>query len=106
MLKYAVETGHIMLVNFQVISAKWFDALPADYQKILMEECDKAGEAISKEILGSEAKVAEDLKKRGMTIVTAKELDMAAFRKAGDKAYEVLKISAAKDAVLKEIGKK
>jgi tripartite ATP-independent transporter DctP family solute receptor len=105
-LKYAVETGHIMLVNFQVISAKWFDALPADYQKILMEECDKAGEAISKEILGSEAKVAEDLKKRGMTIVTAKELDMAAFRKAGDKAYEVLKISAAKDAVLKEIGKK
>jgi hypothetical protein len=31
---------------------------------------------------------------------------MAAFRKAGDKAYDVLKISAAKDAVLKEIGKK
>ena len=105
-LKYAVETGHIMLVNFQVISAKWFDALPAEYQKILMEECDKAGEAISKEILESEAKVAEDLKKRGMTILTAKDIDMAAFRKAGDKAYEVLKISAAKDAVLKEIGKK
>ena len=91
-LKYAVETGHIMLINFEVISAKWFDALPPDYQKILIEECDKAGEAISKEIFELEAKVAEDLKKRGMTIVTAKDIDMAAFRKAGDKAYEVLKI--------------
>ena len=39
-----------------------------------------------------------------MTIV--KDVDLAAFRKAGDQAYEVLKISAAKDQVHKEIGKK
>ena len=38
-----------------------------------------------------------------MTIV--KDVDLAAFRKAGDKAYEVLKISDAKAAVHKEIGK-
>jgi tripartite ATP-independent transporter DctP family solute receptor len=105
-LKYVSETGHIMLLNFEVVSAKWFNTLPPEYQQILVEECDKAGEAISKEILESEAKVAEDLKKRGMTILTAKDIDMAAFRKAGDKAYEVLKITAAKDAVMKEIGKK
>jgi TRAP-type transport system periplasmic protein len=105
-VKYAAETRHIMLVNFEVVSASWFNSLPPQYQQILMEECDKAGEAISREILESEPKVAEDLKRRGMTIVTAKDIDMVAFRKAGDKAYEVLKISAAKDAVLKEIGKK
>jgi TRAP-type transport system periplasmic protein len=105
-LKYSIETGHIMLLNFEVVSSKWFATLPPEYQQALTEEADKAGEAISKEILESEAKVADDLKKRGMTILTAKDIDMAAFRKAGDKAYDVLKITEAKDAVLKEIGKK
>jgi hypothetical protein len=38
-----------------------------------------------------------------MTIV--KDPDLAAFRKAGEKAYEVLKIKDAKDAGYKEIGK-
>jgi hypothetical protein len=38
-----------------------------------------------------------------MTIV--KDVDLGAFRKAGDKAYEVLKIIDAKNAVHKEIGK-
>lgn len=38
-----------------------------------------------------------------MTIV---EPDLAAFRKAGDKAFEVLKIQDAKNQVHKEIGKK
>ena len=41
-LKYVSETGHIMLINFEVISSKFFNSLPADYQKTLVEECDKA----------------------------------------------------------------
>ena len=102
-LKFANETKHIMLINFQVVSAKWFDSLPKEYQAILVEECDKAGEEISKAILKSEAEVEQQLKARGMTIV--KDVDLAAFRKAGDKAYEVLKIIDAKNAVHKEIGK-
>ncbi len=102
-LKFANETKHIMLINFQVVSAKWFDSLPKEYQAILVEECDKAGEEISKAILKSEAEVEQQLKARGMTIV--KDVDLAAFRKAGDKAYETLKIIDAKNAVHKEIGK-
>ena len=103
-LKFANETRHIMLINFEVVSAKWFASLPADYQRILVEECDKAGEATSRRIFKLEAEVEADLKKRGMTIV--KDVDMAAFRKAGDKAYEALKILDAKNQVHKEIGKK
>lgn len=102
-LKFANETKHIMLINFQVISAKWFNSLPADLQAALVEECDKAGEATSRKIFELEAKVEEDLKKRGMTIV--ENVDLAAFRKAGDKAYEALKIQDAKNTVHKEIGK-
>jgi tripartite ATP-independent transporter DctP family solute receptor len=102
-LKFANETKHIMLINFQVVSAKWFNSLPKEYQAILVEECDKAGEEISKAILQSEAEVEKQLRARGMTIV--KDVDLAAFRKAGDKAYEVLKIIDAKNVVHKEIGK-
>ena len=102
-LKFANETKHIMLINFEVVSAKWFASLPPEYQQILVEECDKAGEATSKQIFKLEAEVEQDLKKRGMTIV--KDVDLAAFRKAGEKAYEVLKIQDAKHQVHKEIGK-
>ena len=103
-LKYVSETRHIMLINFEVISAKFFNSLPADYQKILVEECDKAGEETSRRIFKLEAEVKEQLKGRGMTVVEG--VDLAAFRKAGEKAYEVLKITDAKDRVHKEIGKK
>jgi len=102
-LKYANETRHIMLINFEVVSAQWFDRLPKEHQAILIEECDKAGEETSKEIFRLEAEVEQQLKGRGMTIV--KDVDLAAFRRAGDKAYEALKIIDAKNAVHKEIGK-
>jgi tripartite ATP-independent transporter DctP family solute receptor len=103
-LKFANETKHIMLINFEVVSAKWFNSLPAEYQRILVEECDKAGEATSRRIFKLEAEVEADLKKRGMTIV--EDVDLAAFRKAGDQAYATLKILDAKNQVHKEIGKK
>ncbi len=103
-LKYVSETGHIMLVNYEVISSKWFNSLPADYQKILVEECDKAGLETSKAIMASEKVVKADLVKRGMVVVD--NVDLPAFKKAGQKAYEVLKIAEVKDKVFKEIGKK
>jgi len=104
-LKYVNESRHIMLVNFEAISAKWFDALPADYQKILVEECDKAGIETSKLIMEKlEKEVKADLIKRGMIVV--EDVNIPAFKKAGEKAYEVLKIADVKDKVHKEIGKK
>jgi tripartite ATP-independent transporter DctP family solute receptor len=103
-LKYVSETGHIMLINFEVISAKFFNSLPADYQKILVEECDKAGVETSKVIFAKEKEVKKLLIEKGMVVVEG--VDIPAFKKAGDKAYEVLKISDAKEKVYKEIGKK
>ncbi|WP_225670374.1 C4-dicarboxylate TRAP transporter substrate-binding protein [Bradyrhizobium hereditatis] len=102
-LKVANETKHIMLINFEVVSGKWFDSLPKEYQDALVEEADRAGEETSRQILRLEAEVEQQLKSRGMTI--NKDVDLAAFRKAGEKAYEVLKITDAKNSVHKEIGK-
>ena len=105
-LKYITESRHIMLVNFEVISAKFFNSLPPAYQKILVEECDKAGIETSKLIMDKlEKEVKADLTtKRGMIVVD--KVDIAAFKKAGEKAYEVLKIADVKNKVFKEIGKK
>jgi tripartite ATP-independent transporter DctP family solute receptor len=101
-LKYVTETGHIMLVNFQVVSTKWFNALPPEYQKILVEECDKAGMETSRLIIDREKEVKADLLKRGMIVVD--KVDIAAFRRAGEKAYEVLRIADVKDKVHREMG--
>lgn len=103
-LKYASETKHIMLMNFSTISSKFFDTMPKEYQNILVEECNIAGDETSKEIVRLEAEVKLQLKGRGMTIV--EDVDLAAFRKAGEKAYEALKLTDVKAAVFKEIGKK
>ncbi|MCX5855902.1 MAG: C4-dicarboxylate TRAP transporter substrate-binding protein [Deltaproteobacteria bacterium] len=103
-LKYANETSHIMLINFEVISAKFFNSLPADYQKILLDECDKAGLETSKKIFASEKEVKKELIAKGM--VAVEDCDIAAFKKAGEKAYEVLKITDAKKKVYKEAGLK
>ena len=104
-LKYVTESRHIMLVNYEVISSKWFNALPADYQKILVEECEKAGIETSKLIMDKlEKEVKADLIKRGMIVVD--NVDIAAFKKAGEKAYEVLKIADVKTKIFNEIGKK
>lgn len=102
-LGYANETGHIMLINFQVVSASWFAKLPADFQTALVEECRKAGRETSEKILASEKTVKKDLQARGMKVV--EDVDLAAFRAAGQKAYEVLGLTEAKAAVHKEIGK-
>jgi tripartite ATP-independent transporter DctP family solute receptor len=102
-LKHASETRHIMLINFEVISAKFFNELPPDYQAALTEECQRAGEETSQRIVKLEAEVKEQLKKRGM--IVAEDVDLAAFRKAGEKAYEALRLTEAKNAVHKEIGK-
>ncbi|MEN2983627.1 MAG: C4-dicarboxylate TRAP transporter substrate-binding protein [Dictyoglomaceae bacterium] len=105
-LKYVNETGHILLINFEVVSAKWFYSLPITYQKILEEECDKAGIETTKVVFAKEEEVKKMIQEKGMIIVPKKDIDIAAFKKAGEKAYEVLKIKEAKDKVWKELRKK
>jgi TRAP-type C4-dicarboxylate transport system substrate-binding protein len=102
-LKYANETKHIMLINFQVVSAQWFDRLPADYQTALTEECRAAGRETSQKIQDMSETIKADLQSKGMEVVT--DVDLEAFRTAGQKAYEALGITEAKNAIQAELGK-
>jgi TRAP-type transport system periplasmic protein len=102
-LKTANETKHILLINFQVVGSKFFDSLPPEYRTALVEECTRAGRETSERILASEQTVKQQLKGRGMTFV--EDVDLAAFRAAGEAAYEKLGLTEAKRSVHKEIGK-
>src|SRR5918994_3880142 len=102
-LKHGNETKHIMLINFQVVGASFFNSLPPEYQTVLVEECQRAGRETSEKILASEQRVKEQLKGRGKNIV--EEVGLAAFRAAGEKAYQALGLVDEKNAVQKEIGK-
>ena len=104
--KYFSETEHILLINFEIISAKFFNSLPAEYQKILEEEMEKAAMETSRLVMDvKSAESKQNLIKKGMTIIEKKDIDIDAFRKAGEKAYEVLNITEAKKQVYKELGK-
>jgi tripartite ATP-independent transporter DctP family solute receptor len=103
--KYLIESKHILLINFEVVSAKWFNSLPAEYQKILQEECDRAGREVSREVEQFSEDAKENLKKEGMIVIPYAELDIPAFKAAGIKAYEALGILDAYNQVHKEIGK-
>jgi len=102
-LDHANETGHILLVNFQVVSSDWFNKLPEDYQTALVEECRAAGQETSATIAAAVEKAKATVAEKGMTIVD--DVDMEAFRKAGDKAYEVLGLTEAKNKVQAELNK-
>lgn len=104
-LSHASETGHILLKNYEVVSATWFDGLPEEYQTILVEECRKAGQEVSRILDAQAATDRQALVDAGMTVVPAEDLDLDAFRKAGEAAYETLGLLDARAAVYEEMGK-
>ncbi|MEN3008716.1 C4-dicarboxylate TRAP transporter substrate-binding protein [Pseudothermotoga sp.] len=101
-VKFASETGHILLINFEVISSKWFRSLPPEYQKIVEEECDKAGIEVSLKIM---KELSEDFKKKciekGITVIT--DVNKAAFMEAAKQAYIKLGIMDALEQLMKEV---
>jgi TRAP-type transport system periplasmic protein len=102
-IDYANETGHILLVNFQIVSSQWFNGLPEDHQTALVEECRAAGQQTSAVIAEAVEKAKAAVAEQGMTVV--EDVDLEAFRAAGEKAYEVLDLVEAKNQVHQEIGK-
>ncbi|MFN7191801.1 MAG: C4-dicarboxylate TRAP transporter substrate-binding protein [Rhodospirillales bacterium] len=102
-LRYANESRHILLANFQVVGTRFFNSLPPAYQTALVEECERVGAATSQRIQELEGEVKADLRRRGMTIV--EDVDHAAFQEAGKRAYQALNLTEAKAAIDREMGR-
>jgi TRAP-type transport system periplasmic protein len=101
-LGYANETAHILLVNFQVVSSQWFNSLPEDYQTALVEECRTAGQATSQVVAEATEEAKQAVIEAGMEVVT--DVDMDAFRQAGNAAYEALGLTEAVEEVRAQMG--
>ena len=102
-LKYINKTAHFQLLNGMIVGEKWFKTLPASYQALLLEEFEKQGKITAAEIIAKSDVYEKQMVEKGMQVV---EVDLPAFMKASDAAYDELKYADLRKAIYKEIGKK
>jgi TRAP-type C4-dicarboxylate transport system substrate-binding protein len=101
-LKYRNKTSHFQLINGLIVGEKWFQTLPADLQKILVDETKAEGQRNAKLVENTIADIEKKLTEFGMITTSP---DVAAFKKAADAAYEKLNFTALRVQIYKEIGK-
>jgi TRAP-type C4-dicarboxylate transport system substrate-binding protein len=101
--RFITKTEHFQLANFIMVGEKWFSTLPAEYQKILMEECKKASVENARQILSVAADFERQMVANGMQI---NQIDKAPFIAAANRAYEELDFKDTRDKLWTEIGKK
>jgi len=101
--KYMTRTEHFQLANFVMCGEIWFETLPADYQKILVDECKRASVVNATQILAAAEKFEKLMVNNGLTI---NQVDKAPFIAAAEKAYDELDFKTLRDKIWAEIGKK
>jgi tripartite ATP-independent transporter DctP family solute receptor len=72
-------TGHIIDSLLTITSGQLWSKLSADEKKIFSDVMQEAAEKTGREIIASEARLAEEFKKKGNNVIT---VDKAAFREA------------------------
>lgn len=103
--KYIIETNHIFQLNAMIVSADWFEALPTEYQKILVDECDNAGLNSSEILLNNADKNRQFMIDQGLTVIPHSDLDMDAFKESAEQVYEKMGLMEIKENLYKELGK-
>jgi TRAP-type C4-dicarboxylate transport system substrate-binding protein len=101
--KYINKTSHFQLANAIIVGEKWISQLPADYQKILADECKAAAYDNAKLIESLADDFEKQMVEKGMIVV---EPDVAAFKKAAETAYQELGFTDLRNQLWAEIGKK
>jgi len=74
--KDLTKTNHYHLMTSIIVGSKWFDQLPAEYQKILQEESYNAGAFTSQKIIEQSNAVLEKMAKSGVKVT---EIDLTPF---------------------------
>jgi TRAP-type C4-dicarboxylate transport system substrate-binding protein len=101
-IKYIDKTSHFQLANGIIVGEKWFSQLPAEYQKILVDECKATAYENAKLV----SQMADDYEKqmveKGMVVVDANQ---EAFKAAAESAYTALGFSSLRDQIYAELGK-
>lgn len=101
-LKYINKTGHFQLVNGIIVGEPWFKKLPAEYQAILVEECQKVAAENARVVERSADDFEAKMVAKGMVVV---QPDVAAFKAASEKAYKELGFEELRKQLFAEIKK-
>lgn len=104
-LDYMDQTGHILLMNGIIVGQKFWDTIPEEYQQIVIDECAAAAAEATAAVAEKASEYEELMAEKGMTIIPPEEIDIAAFRKAAETAYEVLGYKELRAQLYAEIGK-
>ena len=80
-------TGHFTAFVMWPINARYFEKLPADVQKVLLEEGKKAGDEMTRLTLELQNDYMDKFKSAGVTFVT--DVDTAAFQASTAPVYKV-----------------
>lgn len=84
--KVVSKTNHQIMFTTWVTSKNFYDGLPADLQKILIEEGRRSAANLTKATLEQDDQFAAQLQKAGVTIVS--DVDVPAFQKASAGVYQ------------------
>jgi TRAP-type C4-dicarboxylate transport system substrate-binding protein len=101
-LKYRNKTSHFQLINGLIVGEAWFQTLPEDLQKILLDETKAEGQRNARMVENELIEIEKKLTEYGMVTTSP---DVAAFKKAADAAYDKLGFAALRAQIYKEIGK-
>jgi tripartite ATP-independent transporter DctP family solute receptor len=101
-IKYITKTSHFLLNTCVAVSEDWFQGLPEEYQKILLEEALKAGDVASQLTLDKESEYEAQIKEQGVTV---NEIDTTPFKEATAVVYEKLGYGDARKLILDVLGK-
>jgi tripartite ATP-independent transporter DctP family solute receptor len=100
--KYIEKTGHFFLMTGLFISQKWFETLPAEYQKILEEEAFNGARHCAELNIAKAGEFEKELVAKGLTV---NPIDKQAFIDSCKGAYKELGYDALKDQIDKELGR-
>lgn len=97
---YITKTGHFQLMTGLVVGTQWFNTLPEEYQKILMEEAVKAGDYASQLTNELSIEYEKEMEKNGVTII---EVDKTPFINAVEKVYSKLGYEELRERIQQEV---
>jgi len=96
-------TGHMKDLVGMVMGKSYYDTLPPDVQKMLIEEAKKAGDYMSERTLKEEKDFIERLKNEGVTFIT--DVDVDEFRNATNKVYDIMYSPGTREKINKILSK-
>ena len=99
---YLSFTGHQQLLTALVVSQKWFENLPKEYQEIITDASYEAGISGSESVIHKNDEYLQTLIDGGIEVV---DCDVEAFRKACEVVYDELGYTDIKAKLDAELGR-